>query len=55
LVEQNGYNHSSGDIEQSLKNLLGLHNTTEEYAVYSWTDDFMDDEEKQRFLFAIQG
>ena len=48
------YPYNTEDLEQNLKNLLGVHNATEEYAVYSWIDDLMDNEEKQRLLLEIQ-
>jgi iron-sulfur cluster repair protein YtfE (RIC family) len=48
------YRYNTEDLEHSFKNLLGVHNATEEYAVYSWIDDLMDDEEKQRLLLVFQ-
>lgn len=48
------YPYNTEELEEDLKSLLGVHNATEEYAVYSWIDYLMSDEEKQRLTLEIQ-
>jgi len=42
--------NNSEELEQDLKKLLDCHNATEEYTIYSWIDNLLNDKEKQKVL-----